>query len=61
MDLCEFKATLGYTRSLQKQIQVVVAHTSHPSTREFNPNTKGDYKAQGSACSRPALVEVGLL
>ena len=31
MDLCEFKATLGYTRSTQKKkIQVVAAHTFNP-------------------------------
>ena len=49
MDLCEFKDTLGYTRSRQKQIQVVVAHTFNPSTMEshaFNPSTKGEYKTR---------------
>ena len=34
MDLCEFKATLGYTRSIQKQIRVVVFHTFNASTGE---------------------------
>ena len=38
MDLCEFKAALGYTRSIQKQIQVVVvAHTY--STRVWESHT----------------------
>ena len=36
-DLCEFKATLGYTKSTQKEIQVVVAHTFNPSPRESPP------------------------
>ena len=43
MDLCEFKATLGYTRLIQKQIQVVVAHTFYPSIWEshtFNPSSR---------------------
>ena len=33
-DFCEFKATLGYTISIQKQIQVVVAPTFNPSVCE---------------------------
>ena len=54
MDLCEFKATLGYTRSIQKQIQVIVPHT-------FNASTRGDRNSVYLVCSRPALVEVRLL
>ena len=34
-DLCELKATLGYTRSVQKQIRVVVTYTFNPNA--FNP------------------------
>ena len=39
MDVCEFKATLGYIRLIQSQKemalhQVVVAHTFNPSTWE---------------------------
>ena len=44
MDLCEFKTTLGYTRPMQKQIQVGVVHTFNPSPREsraFHPSTRG--------------------
>ena len=46
MDFCEFKATLGYTKSIQKQIQVVVSHTFNPSVGElgeshtFNPSPR---------------------
>ena len=50
MDVCEFKATLGYTRSMQKQIQVVLAHVFNPHTREshaFNHSNKGKYKTGG--------------
>ena len=36
----EFKATMGYKRSKQKQIQVVVAHA-------FNPSTRGECKTGG--------------
>ena len=42
-DLCEFKATLDYTKPIQKQIQIVVAHTFNPSVWEshtFNPSTR---------------------
>ena len=35
--LCEFKATLDYTRSMYKQIQMVMAHT-------FNPSPRGNIK-----------------
>ena len=47
MNLCEFKAILGYTGSMQKQIQVVVAPIFNPSTREsnaFHPSTRGNIK-----------------
>ena len=63
MDLCEFKATLGYIRSIQKQIQVVVAHTFNPSTREshaFNPSTKGEQKAGGDRGSGLSLQSPSL-
>ena len=42
-DLCEFKVTPGYTRLIQKQIRVVVAHTFNPSvweSRTLNPSTR---------------------
>ena len=45
MDLCKFKAILGYIRSVQKKIQVVAAHNFNPSPREshtFNPSTRGN-------------------
>ena len=66
MNLCKFKATLDYTRSMQKQIQAVVPDT-------FNTNTRGvmaiipeleriqNGKKRGLiclVCSHPALVEV---
>ena len=44
MYLGELKATLGYTRSMQKHIQLVMAHTFNPSPREshtFKPSTRG--------------------
>ena len=34
MDLCEYKATLGYTGSIQTQILMVVTHTFNPSVWE---------------------------
>ena len=43
MDLCEFRTTLGYTRWIQKRIQVVVAHIFNPSvwvSHNFNPSTR---------------------
>ena len=58
MDLCEFKATLGHIRSVQKQIQVVVAQTFNHSPREshaFNPSTKGEYKTGGNRGSGLSL------
>lgn len=44
MGFVEFKATLGYTSSMQKKIQLVVAYTFIPCTREYyvpNPSTRG--------------------
>ena len=43
MDLCEFKATLGYTRFIQKQDQVLVVYTFNPSVWEshaFSSSTR---------------------
>ena len=43
MDLREFNATLSYTRLIQKQIQMVVAHTFNLSVWKlctFNPSTR---------------------
>ena len=45
MYLGELKATLGYTRSMQKHIQLVMAHTLNPSPREshtFKHSTRGN-------------------
>ena len=44
MDVCEFKATLGYNRWIQSQreTEAVVVHTFSSNTWEshaFNPNT----------------------
>ena len=41
-NLCEFQAITGYTRLIQKQIQVVVVYTFNLSVWEshtFNPST----------------------
>ena len=58
MDFYEFKASLGYTRSMQKQMQVVAAHTFNPSIGEsypFNSSTKGLYKMGGDRGSGLSL------
>ena len=46
MDLCEFKATLGYTRLIQKQIQVVVVHTFNPSVWESHTSNPSIREAE---------------
>ena len=66
MDLCEFKATLGYIRSMQKQNQVIMAHVFKPSTSElqtFIPSTRGNIKWEERGlvcliCGHPSLVKV---
>lgn len=50
MDLCVLKAIVGYKRSKQKHIHLVVAYTFNPSTRDLhilNPSTRGKYKMGG--------------
>ena len=47
IDLCEFKVNLGYPRSVQKQIQVLVAHILIAvlgSHTPFNSSTRGNIK-----------------
>ena len=69
MDPCEFKATLNYTNSMQKQIQVVLAYTfiPVPGSHAFNPSTRGNIKWEERealvwlVCGNPALVEISLL
>ena len=61
MDLCEFKVTLGYTRSVKKQIQVVVTHSFNPSTSEsytFNPNTKEEYETGGDRSQLSLILRI---
>ena len=66
MDLCEFKATLGYTRSKQKWIQMEVTPLIPVlgSHRPFIAALRGNIKweeteaqNQTSVCRCPVLVE----
>lgn len=63
MDLCEFQGNLGYKRSMQKEIQVVVAHTINLSTTEshtFHSSTRGEYMMGGNKGSGLSLQSPSL-
>ena len=49
LELCEFKATVGYIISMKKQIQMVVTQSINLCTIEshaYNPSTREEYKVK---------------